>query len=147
MVNKYVRMFALSMKETDTSVIPESEGDFSIDDGIALMLSEEPFLSVKKVAMSKSTAYCHLTQTMRWKLGHIRQVPRTLIESEKGIGCKEQQNFWSFYSQSDTEGVNILSPLTNRTYIGRSIGSSSHFQRMMNREQGQDEGLTTTEQC
>jgi hypothetical protein len=56
-IGKYVRMFVFSVKETDTPVVPESEGDFSFDDHIALALSEEPFLSVcqiaKKVVTSK----------------------------------------------------------------------------------------------
>jgi hypothetical protein len=45
---------------------PESEGDFSFDDCITFLLSEEPFLSVRQTAknavMSKSTVYRHLTQ-------------------------------------------------------------------------------------
>jgi hypothetical protein len=45
-LGKYVRMFALSTKETDTPVIHESEGDFILDDRITLMLPEEPFHSV-----------------------------------------------------------------------------------------------------
>jgi hypothetical protein len=68
-LGKYVRMFVLSMKETDAPVVPESDDDFSFDDRIILILSKEPFLSVgqiaKKVMMSKSTGYCNLAQTMR----------------------------------------------------------------------------------
>jgi hypothetical protein len=86
MVRKYVRMFALSTKETYIPVIPESEGGFSLDDRIVLVLSEEPFLSVrqiaKKVTMSKSTLYSHLTQTRRWKLWPLKLVSHSLTESE-----------------------------------------------------------------
>jgi hypothetical protein len=86
-VGKYVRMFALSRTETDTPIVPESEGDFGLDDRIALVLSEEPFLSVRQIAqkviMSISTVYRHLTQTMRWKLRHIEWVPHGLTKSEK----------------------------------------------------------------
>jgi hypothetical protein len=42
-------MFVLSTKETDTSIVPESESDFSLDDGIALVLPEEPFHSVTEL--------------------------------------------------------------------------------------------------
>jgi hypothetical protein len=48
-VGKYVRMFVLSTKETDTRIVPESEGDLSFDYRIALMLSEKPFLSASRV--------------------------------------------------------------------------------------------------
>jgi hypothetical protein len=62
-------MFVLSTKETDTPIVPESEGDFSFDHRIALMLSNELFLSarqiVNKAMMSKSKVYRHSTQTMR----------------------------------------------------------------------------------
>jgi hypothetical protein len=39
-VGRYLRMFALSTKETNTSIVPESEGDVNFDDFIALRLSE-----------------------------------------------------------------------------------------------------------
>jgi hypothetical protein len=42
-------MFVLSTKETDTPIVPESEGDFSLDDRIALVLPEEPFHSVAEL--------------------------------------------------------------------------------------------------
>jgi hypothetical protein len=42
----YVRMFVLSIKDTDTSIVPESEDDVSLDDRIAFVLPEEPFHSV-----------------------------------------------------------------------------------------------------
>jgi hypothetical protein len=45
-LGKYVRMFILSMKETDTPIVPESESNFSLDDRIALVLPEEQFHSV-----------------------------------------------------------------------------------------------------
>jgi hypothetical protein len=71
-VETYVRMFALLMKETDTLIVLKSESDFSLDDRVALVLSDEPFLSVRQIAekvlMSKSTMYRHLTETMRWKV-------------------------------------------------------------------------------
>jgi hypothetical protein len=66
---------------------PESEGDFSLDSRITFMLSEEPFLSVDQTAgkamMLKSIVYRHLTQTMRWKLRHLKWVPHSVMESEK----------------------------------------------------------------
>jgi hypothetical protein len=75
-LGKYVRLFVLSTKETDTPIVPESEGDFSLDDRIAIVLPEEPFHSVaellQRVMMSKSTVDCHLTQPMRWKLQHLK---------------------------------------------------------------------------
>jgi hypothetical protein len=46
-LGKYVRMFVLSTKETDTPIVPESESNFSLGDPIALVLSEEPFLLVR----------------------------------------------------------------------------------------------------
>jgi predicted RNA polymerase sigma factor len=80
-------MFVLSIKETDIPIVPESEGNLSLDDRIALVLSEEPFLSVrqiaKKVMMSKSTVCRHLTETMKWKMQHLKWVPHSLTESEK----------------------------------------------------------------
>jgi hypothetical protein len=86
-VGKYVRMFVLSTKETNTPIVPKSENDFSRDGPIALMLSEESFLSVRQIAqkvmMSKSTVYRHLTQTMRSKLRHIKWVPHSLTQSVK----------------------------------------------------------------
>jgi hypothetical protein len=45
-LGKYVRMFVVSTKETNTFIVPGSEGDFSFDDRIALVLPEEPFHSV-----------------------------------------------------------------------------------------------------
>jgi hypothetical protein len=86
-VGKYVRMLVISTKEKDTPIVPESEGDFSFDDPIALVLSEEPFPSVcqiaKMVMMSKSTGCRHLAQTMRWKGRHLKCIPHSLTESEK----------------------------------------------------------------
>jgi hypothetical protein len=86
-VGTYVRMFVLSTKESDIPIILELEGDFSSDDRIALVLSEEPFLSVrqipKKVIMSKSTVYRHLTHIMNWKLRRLKWAPHNLTESEK----------------------------------------------------------------
>jgi hypothetical protein len=48
-LGKYVRIFVLSTKETDVPIIPESEGGFSLDGHIALVFSEEPFLSVAEL--------------------------------------------------------------------------------------------------
>jgi hypothetical protein len=66
---------------------PEPESDFSLDDRITFLLSEEPFLSVrqtaKKVTMSRSMVYRDLTQTMRCKLRHLQMVPHSPTESEK----------------------------------------------------------------
>jgi DNA-binding MarR family transcriptional regulator len=74
-VGKYGRMFVLSRKQADILIVLESEGDISGDDDIAILLSEEPLPSgrqiAKKVMMSKSIVYRHLTQTMRWKLRHL----------------------------------------------------------------------------
>jgi hypothetical protein len=42
-------MFVLSTKETDTPIVPESEGDFSPDDQIAFVLPEEVFHSVPEL--------------------------------------------------------------------------------------------------
>jgi hypothetical protein len=68
-VGKYARTFVLSMKETDTNIVPGSEGYFSHDNRMALVLSEGPFLSVrqiaKKVVILESTLCRHLTQTTR----------------------------------------------------------------------------------
>jgi hypothetical protein len=85
-----------------------------------------------------------LTQTMRWKWRHFLGSLTAPIESEKWTGCKEQQNFWSIYSQPDTKCANILSPLTTHGFIKKSIGSGGGLQRMVSREQGRDEGLITT---
>jgi hypothetical protein len=69
-------MFVVSTKERDMPIVPESEGDFGLDDCITLVLSEEPFLSVRQIArkamMPKSTVGRHLTQTVRWKLRHLQ---------------------------------------------------------------------------
>jgi hypothetical protein len=139
------------MKETDTPIVPESKGDFSLDDLIALVLSEEPFLSVrqiaKKVMMSKLIVYRHLTQIMGWKLRHLMGVPHSLTESEQMNGVQRAPDVLDFYSQSNTKDGNILSPLTSHGFIGRSIGSSSGFHRMMSREQGQDKELITRKRC
>jgi hypothetical protein len=48
-LGKYVRMFILSTKETDTPIVSESEGDSSRDDRIAFVLPEEPFHSVAEL--------------------------------------------------------------------------------------------------
>jgi hypothetical protein len=45
-LRKCVRMFVLSTKETGTSVVSESEGDFSRDDRIARVTPDEPFHSI-----------------------------------------------------------------------------------------------------
>jgi hypothetical protein len=42
-------MFVLSAEETDTPTVPESEGDFSLDDRIVLVLPEEQFHSVAEL--------------------------------------------------------------------------------------------------
>jgi hypothetical protein len=64
------------MKEKVNPIVPESQGDFTLDGRIALVISEESFLSVrqiaKKVMMLKSAVYRYLTQTMRWKLRHLK---------------------------------------------------------------------------
>jgi hypothetical protein len=52
-VGKCVGMFALSTNETNTPVVPESEGDFSLDDSLALVLSEEPFFQSAKLLRSQ----------------------------------------------------------------------------------------------
>jgi hypothetical protein len=48
-LGKYVRMFVLSTKEINTPIVPESEGDFNLDDRIALVLPEEPFHSIAEL--------------------------------------------------------------------------------------------------
>jgi hypothetical protein len=72
---KDVRAFACASRRPDSLIVGQSESDFSRDDGIACVLSEEPFLSVhqidKKAAMSKSTGNRHLTQRMQWKPRHL----------------------------------------------------------------------------
>jgi DNA-binding transcriptional ArsR family regulator len=147
----YFRMFVLSTKETDTHMVPESEGDFSLDALIVLVLSEEPFLSVRQIAMkvmiSKSTVYRHLTPIMRWKLRHLKWVRHCLTESEQMNRVQGATELLDFYSQSHTKSGNILSPLTSHGFIRRSIGSSSGFQRIMAREQGQEEGSITIKRC
>jgi predicted DNA-binding transcriptional regulator AlpA len=86
-VGKYAWMFVLSTTETDIHIVPESDGDFSLDDRTAFLPSEEPFLSVRQIAtkvmMSKPTEYRHSRQTMRWKLRHPKCVPYSLTESDK----------------------------------------------------------------
>jgi hypothetical protein len=69
------------------------------------------------------------------------------LSLKKWTGCAKQQNFWSFYSQSDTKCGQILSPLTTHGFIKRSIWSGSGSQRMISREQGRDEGSITTKRC
>jgi hypothetical protein len=80
-------MLGLSAKETDIRIVPESDGDVSLHDRIALVESGEVFLLVrqiaKKVMMSKSTVFRHLKQTMKWKLRHLKWAPHSLTESEK----------------------------------------------------------------
>jgi hypothetical protein len=43
-LGKYIRMFLLSIKETDTPIVPESEGNFSLDDHIALLPQMSHFI-------------------------------------------------------------------------------------------------------
>jgi hypothetical protein len=68
-VGKDVRMFILSTKETNIAFVPESAGDFSLGDRMALVLAEKLFLSVRQIAekmmISKSVAYRRLMQTIR----------------------------------------------------------------------------------
>jgi hypothetical protein len=75
-VGKCVRAFVLATKETNTPIVPGSEDDFTLDDHITLVLSEESFFSVrqivKKAMTSKLTVRRHLTQTKRWKLRHLK---------------------------------------------------------------------------
>jgi hypothetical protein len=82
-----VWMFVSSMKETNTPIAAESDGVFSLDNRIALLLSGDSSLSVhqivKKAMMSKSTVYRHLTQTMRWSFRHLKRVSHSLTESER----------------------------------------------------------------
>jgi hypothetical protein len=89
-VGKYVRAFVLSTKETNTAIVLESETSFSLDARISLVLSEEPFLSVcqiaKKVTLSKSRMYYHLTQTIKWKLHHFQWVPHSLTLTNAPAG-------------------------------------------------------------
>jgi hypothetical protein len=69
------RVFVCASRRPDSLIVEPLESDFSFDDGIACVLSEEPFLSVhqivKRVAMSKSIGNRHLTQRMQWKLRHL----------------------------------------------------------------------------
>jgi hypothetical protein len=80
------------------------EENFTLDDRIASVLAEVPCLSlrqiVKRVMMSKSTAYRHLTSGMGWKLKHIRWVPHRLTDVEKGTDSKEHGTFRPFCSPS-----------------------------------------------
>jgi hypothetical protein len=48
-LGKYVQMFVLSIKETATPIVPESESNFSLDDRIALVLPEKPFHSAAEL--------------------------------------------------------------------------------------------------
>jgi hypothetical protein len=48
-VGKYVRMFVDVQKEAGTLIVPQSEGDFSLDNQIAPVLSDEPFISVYQI--------------------------------------------------------------------------------------------------
>jgi hypothetical protein len=47
-VGKDVRMSACPSRKPDAPTVEQSEGDFSLDDRIARVLSEEPFPSVRK---------------------------------------------------------------------------------------------------
>jgi F420-0:gamma-glutamyl ligase len=48
-LGKYIRMFVLSTRETGTVIVPESEGDSSIDIRIALVLPKDPFHSLAEL--------------------------------------------------------------------------------------------------
>jgi hypothetical protein len=80
-------MFAYASRKPDAPTVEQSEGDFSLDDRIARVLSEDLFPSVrqidKKVVMSKSPLDRHLWQGMPWKLRHLKCVPYTPTEFEK----------------------------------------------------------------
>jgi hypothetical protein len=69
----------------------------------------------------------HLTQSIRWNLRHLKWVPHTLSEPEQ---VKREQGTTGLLDE-------------------KSIESSSGFQRMKNREQGQGQAevLVTTTQC
>jgi hypothetical protein len=43
-------MFIWVSRKRDTPILERSEGDFSLDDGIAFVLLEEQFLSVRQIA-------------------------------------------------------------------------------------------------
>jgi hypothetical protein len=75
-VEKYIHVFISGSKQTDSLFTPESSEDFTFDDCITRVLSDELFLSihqiVKKVIMLKSIVYQHLTGNMRWRLKHLK---------------------------------------------------------------------------
>jgi hypothetical protein len=85
-VGKYVWMFVLQQKKqrypssSDRMVI-------SVVTTTSPLRSHPSLFSVrqiaKKVMMSKSPVYRHLTQTMRWNLRHLKWVPHSLSECEK----------------------------------------------------------------
>jgi hypothetical protein len=66
---------------------------------------------------------------------HFKLVLHTLTESEKVNDFEGQQNLLSFHSQPIAKDDDALPPLVNPGLIGRSIGSNSGLERMMNREQ------------
>jgi hypothetical protein len=104
-------MFVLSTQETDAPVVPDSEGHFSLDDRIALVLSEGPFLSVRQIAekvmLSNSIVYAHLTQAMTWKLSHLKWVPQTLTESEKNKPSAKRNRTFGASTVDQTPRVEI----------------------------------------
>jgi hypothetical protein len=67
-VGKYVQEFICGLKNKDSFIVRQFEGDFTFDGRIVFMLAEAPFLSLrrigKRVMMSKSTVDRHLTSGM-----------------------------------------------------------------------------------
>jgi hypothetical protein len=115
------------------------------------VIPEEPFHSVTELLRRW---WCRNQEWIAiWRrpwngnCGILRGSLTMWLSLKKWTGCKECQNFWHIYNQLGTKDRNVPSPLTSHSFIRRSIGSSSAFQRMINREQGQNEGLITAIRC
>jgi hypothetical protein len=96
LVGKYVREFICGPNDKDSFIVPQIVGDFTLDDRIASVLAEAPFLSLRQVAkrvmMSKSSVYHHLTSGMRWRLKHPRWIPHRLTDAEKATQFQRAQD-------------------------------------------------------
>jgi acetone carboxylase gamma subunit len=128
-IGKYVRAFICNSRHEKYSTIRQPEEIVTFNDRIALVLSEQTFLSLRQIAqqavVSKSIVHRRLTGSMGWKLKLFKWVLRRLAEHEKATRIQQTNQFASDNSQSSITHRNTLSRWTNLGSFGMLIRSSS----------------------
>jgi hypothetical protein len=93
-------------------IVRQFEGDFALGDQIASVLADAPFLPLRQIAkrvmISKSTVYRHLTSGMGWRLKRLRWVPHRLTDVEKVTRFQKTQELWAVLGSVQHHGWQYL---------------------------------------